>query len=194
MKDIINSLKDVKSNQVYHYANLEIFGYYGASEQINTSINLGNNNNANVYIVNTAVNFETEVNINIKCTGNNNSVTVKSLNIAGKDSSITNVVGVTINKGTKANSAHVNIKNFLLHNSSVILARPDLYIHTDSVECSHGCSMGYFNADQLFYLNTRGIKNAKELLLQGIINSMLVQSAEADKHIERLIDVQRLIS
>lgn len=194
MKDIISSLENIPSNQVFHYTNFEIFGYYGTSKQINTSIHLGNNNNANVYIVNTSVDFETEVNINIRCTGNNNSVTVKSLNIAGNNSKIENVVAVTVNKGTHKNSAHVSIKNFLLHNSSAILARPDLYIHTDDVECSHGCSMGHFNSDQLFYLKARGVKNAKELILQGIINSMLVQSVEADQHIERLIDVQRLIS
>lgn len=180
-------------NKIYNNTNLNVIGFYGNPMLINNTITLGNDNVVTVHIINTSYHFNTQVNIQIKCTGNNNNVTVKSLNISGEDSNIENIVGVTVNKETYNNSANVSIKNYLLNNNSKILSRPDLYIFSDDVQCSHGCSMGYFNKEHIFYLYTKGIINAKQFLLQGIIDSMIQETNVTEEYKKSLINVQRLI-
>ncbi len=65
----------------------------------------------------------------------------------------------------ETNAAQVN-KNLLLSNDSVIHANPHLEIYADDVKCSHGCSIGRLDDEQLFYLRARGIpeENAKAIL------------------------------
>ena len=187
------SLENIDTNKTYNNECLSIFGFYGKPMLINNTITLGNDNVVTVHVINTTLEFETNVNIDIQCIGNNNNVIVKSLNISGENSNITNIVGVTVSKHTYNNSANVSIKNYLLHNNCKILSRPDLYIFSDDVKCSHGCSMGYFNKQQIFYLHSKGIIHAKQFLLQGIIDSMLAEIDIVKEYKKSLINVQRLI-
>ncbi len=187
-------LENIQNNKTYNNQNLQVFGFYGNPMLINNTIILESNNNVTVYLITTSLDFVTQVNLKIVCKGHNNNVTVKSLNISGENSSITNIVGVTVEKSTHNNSANVSIKNYLLYNNCKILSRPDLYIFSDDVKCSHGCSMGYFNKEQIFYLHSKGIVNAKQFLLQGIIDSMIKEIKMANNFTKSLINVQRLIS
>ncbi|TWW09261.1 hypothetical protein E3A20_16110 [Planctomyces bekefii] len=48
-------------------------------------------------------------------------------------------------------------KNLLLTPEAEIDTKPELQIDTDDVKCSHGATVGRLNADELFYLKSRGI-------------------------------------
>jgi Fe-S cluster assembly protein SufD len=41
-----------------------------------------------------------------------------------------------------------------------------LEIYTDDVECSHGSTVGYLNADERFYMQSRGIPEEEAVRLQ----------------------------
>lgn len=47
--------------------------------------------------------------------------------------------------------------NVILSNTALVTSKPELEIFCDDVECRHGATIGNFNSDQDFYLQTRGI-------------------------------------
>lgn len=73
-----------------------------------------------------------------------------------------------------ASSEQLN-KNLLLSDNARAYARPQLAIQTDEVQCHHGATVGQMNAEELFYLRTRGIdpSSASELVLRGFVNDLL---------------------
>lgn len=52
-------------------------------------------------------------------------------------------------------------KNLLLSEKAKITARPQLEIYNEDVKASHGATYGKINAEEMFYLGTRGIPKAK---------------------------------
>lgn len=60
-------------------------------------------------------------------------------------------------------------KNILLHRTAEIHAQPELQIDCDAVSCTHGATIGKFDAAALFYLTSRGIpeKEAREILISA---------------------------
>ena len=58
--------------------------------------------------------------------------------------------------------------NILLSDTAVAGSRPQLEIYADDVECSHGATAGFLNADELFYMRSRGIPEAEARRLQMI--------------------------
>ena len=74
----------------------------------------------------------------------------------------------------KTNAFQTN-KNILLSDTSSIKTKPQLEIWADDVSCSHGCTTGQIDEEQLFYLRSRGISksSAKALLLHAFVNDVL---------------------
>lgn len=70
----------------------------------------------------------------------------------------------------KTNAFQQN-NNLLLSDSAQIHAKPQLEIYADDVKCSHGCTVGQFNPESLFYLRARGIgeSEAKKLLVEAFL-------------------------
>ena len=62
-------------------------------------------------------------------------------------------------------------KNLLLSDGARAIARPQLEIFADDVECAHGSNTGQLDNDQLFYLKSRGIAEyeAKTILMKGFV-------------------------
>ena len=60
-------------------------------------------------------------------------------------------------------------KALVLSDDATMNSRPELEIFADDVACGHGATIGGLNADQLFYLETRGLsaKEAEVLLLEA---------------------------
>ncbi len=56
----------------------------------------------------------------------------------------------------------------LLDAAAVVESRPQLEIYADDVECSHGATSGFLNADELFYMRSRGIREKEARRLQMI--------------------------
>lgn len=68
----------------------------------------------------------------------------------------------------KTNAFQQN-NNMLIGDKSTVYTKPQLEIFADDVKCSHGCTMGQFDDDALFYLRARGIgeESARVLLVHA---------------------------
>jgi len=79
------------------------------------------------------------------------------------------------------NAAQLN-RNLLLSQKSHVDTKPELNITADNVQCSHGATVSQLEADELFYLRSRGLDNqaATHLLINAfaaeIINELPMAS------------------
>jgi Fe-S cluster assembly protein SufD len=68
---------------------------------------------------------------------------------------------------------------------------PGLEILNDEVRCSHGATNGPVSADELFYMEARGIPadKARRLIVNGFFNSLLerVENETLRAHLETLV-------
>ncbi|TNE82946.1 MAG: Fe-S cluster assembly protein SufD [Gammaproteobacteria bacterium] len=74
----------------------------------------------------------------------------------------------------KTDARQVN-HNLLLSPHVEIDTKPELEIYADDVQCSHGCTTGEMDPDQLFYLRARGIpeSRARKMLVDAFAGEML---------------------
>lgn len=56
--------------------------------------------------------------------------------------------------------------NIVLGAGAEVRTRPQLEIYADDVKCSHGATAGQLNADECFYMRSRGIPEAEARILQ----------------------------
>lgn len=68
----------------------------------------------------------------------------------------------------KTNAFQQN-NNMLIGDKSAVYSKPQLEIFADDVKCSHGCTIGQFDDQALFYLRARGIgeESARTLLVHA---------------------------
>jgi Fe-S cluster assembly protein SufD len=66
-------------------------------------------------------------------------------------------------------------KTLLLSDDATINSKPQLEIFADDVKCTHGATVGQLDAEQLFYLRTRGIgeEQARALLTFAFANDII---------------------
>ena len=80
--------------------------------------------------------------------------------------------------------------NIVASKGATINTKPELEIYADDVKCSHGCTVGQFDEEAMFYLNARGIdeESAKSLLVQAYIGDVLnsVKYEEIKNEVVRL--------
>lgn len=75
-------------------------------------------------------------------------------------------------------------RNLQLSNTGTAFSKPQLEIFADDVSCSHGATIGQLDADQAFYLKTRGLTEGqtREILTLGfaldVIDSIPVDSVQ----------------
>lgn len=90
----------------------------------------------------------------------------------------------------KTNAFQQN-NNMLLSDKAVMDTKPQLEIFADDVKCSHGSTMGSFNADALFYLKARGIgeASARNLLVKAFAFDVTnkIQIPDVRNFVEKLI-------
>jgi Fe-S cluster assembly protein SufD len=78
---------------------------------------------------------------------------------------------VTVQQDAQHTDAQQSNQNILLARTATANAKPELIIFADDVKCAHGATVGELDADQLFYLQARGLDpaSAKQLLVEGFI-------------------------
>lgn len=90
----------------------------------------------------------------------------------------------------KTNAFQQN-NNILLSPNATINTKPQLEIWADDVKCSHGCTTGQLDEEQLFYLRARGIskEKAKAMLLHAFASDVLSKIAiePVREYLEQLI-------
>lgn len=88
--------------------------------------------------------------------------------------------------------AYQKVRNLLLSDDAEANSMPGLEILADNVRCTHGATSGQINANEMFYLRSRGIpvKVAQRLIVTGFLNEVirrLDQPAIAER-LNRLIE------
>ena len=98
---------------------------------------------------------------------------------------------VIVEKESQKINAFQQNNNILIDDNATVNAKPQLEIYADDVKCSHGCTIGQFDEDALFYLRSRGIglKEAQALLMYAFANTVLetVKIPELKRRINNLI-------
>lgn len=66
-------------------------------------------------------------------------------------------------------------RNLLLSDHARVDTKPQLEIENDDVKCAHGAAIGQLDADELFYLQSRGLDlaSAKNLLTYGFASDLI---------------------
>jgi Fe-S cluster assembly protein SufD len=79
-------------------------------------------------------------------------------------------------------------QTLLLSPDAEIDTKPELEIFADDVKCSHGATVGELDADQLFYLRTRGIPDAEARSM--LVRAFLIEALDAvtDEAVRSLLD------
>ncbi|MCK5424563.1 MAG: Fe-S cluster assembly protein SufD [Emcibacter sp.] len=78
---------------------------------------------------------------------------------------------VIVARDAQKTNADQSNKNLLLSRKAEANAKPELLIYADDVKCSHGSTVGEMDANQLFYLRSRGLDEsaAKGLLVEAFV-------------------------
>ena len=82
---------------------------------------------------------------------------------------------IKIENSAAKSITHQNSQAILLNDGAFMASKPQLEIYIDDVEASHGSTIGELDADQLFYLRSRGInkEDARKLLILAFANEMI---------------------
>jgi Fe-S cluster assembly protein SufD len=78
---------------------------------------------------------------------------------------------IEVAHGAQKTDAEQSVKAMLLDRGATANAKPELEIFADDVKCAHGATVGELDANQLFYLGSRGLPpaEARALLLEGFV-------------------------
>lgn len=91
----------------------------------------------------------------------------------------------------KTNAFQQN-NNMLIGEKSAVYTKPQLEIFADDVKCSHGCTIGQFDDEALFYLRSRGIgeEKARTVLVHAFAFDVTTRFSNetVKKHVEKLVE------
>jgi Fe-S cluster assembly protein SufD len=76
---------------------------------------------------------------------------------------------IVVPKAAQLTNANQLSRNLLLSNKAKIDTKPQLEIVADNVKCTHGATVSQLEADEIFYLQSRGLdyQSAADLLVKG---------------------------
>ena len=81
---------------------------------------------------------------------------------------------IRVDPGAHKTDAYQKVRNLLLTDEAESNSAPGLEIEADDVRCSHGATTGQVDAEELFYLLSRGIplREAQRLVVFGFLNEV----------------------
>jgi Fe-S cluster assembly protein SufD len=84
---------------------------------------------------------------------------------------------VMVRREAQQTSSYQLNKNLLLSRGARVDTKPQLEIFADDVKCTHGATIGQLSDEQLFYLQTRGLKRdaARRMLIRGFVDDVVGQ-------------------
>ena len=82
---------------------------------------------------------------------------------------------VTVRPDAQKVEGHQMSRALLLSETAEVNTKPELFIHADDVQCSHGATAGDLDAEALFYLRSRGVPEgqARQLLVEAFLNEAI---------------------
>jgi Fe-S cluster assembly protein SufD len=93
---------------------------------------------------------------------------------------------VFVRPDAQQTNAYQQNGNILVTDKATINAKPELEIYADDVKCSHGCTIGQFDEEALFYARSRGIgeTEAKAMLVHAFVGDVLEGFAVQEVRLE----------
>ena len=84
---------------------------------------------------------------------------------------------VLVRPGAQKTDAYQSNRNLLLSEAAEVDTKPQLEIYADDVKCSHGATVGALDADQIFYLRSRGVdeRAARSALTFGFADEIVAR-------------------
>jgi Fe-S cluster assembly protein SufD len=108
----------------------------------------------------------------------------------GKSQNVVNGKIFVAKDAQKVDSSQYN-HNLLLSDHAEVNAKPELEIYADDVKAAHGATVGQLSEEEVFYLETRGIKpeKAKEMITLGFAMDLVerVESQVAKDSVGELL-------
>lgn len=94
-------------------------------------------------------------------------------------------------RAQKVESSQIN-KNLLLSDKCEVDTKPELEIYADDVKANHGATIGQLDPNQIFYLQSRGLKlsQATKILAHGFVSDLglKINDPTVSSTVLRLID------
>ncbi|MBE6252218.1 MAG: SufD family Fe-S cluster assembly protein [Bacteroidales bacterium] len=94
---------------------------------------------------------------------------------------------IVVAPGAQKTEAYQENHNIVLTQEAKVVTKPQLEIYADDVKCSHGATVGQLNADELFYMRSRGIPEAEARTLQMLSFLSPVIPAGREEEIEAAV-------
>lgn len=99
---------------------------------------------------------------------------------------------VYVKQDAQRTRAYQSNANILQGDDAKVYSKPELEIYADDVKCSHGCTIGRFDEQGMFYLRSRGISEAeaKKMMAHAFMYDVVerIENKEWSKHLAELID------
>ena len=115
------------------------------------------------------------VNINVEVNGNNNK-TIVNVRTISMENHATFDVKIKANESTNNNDITEDLK--AINEDGTVTFLPVLQVNTNEVNASHFATIGGFDKNELFYLESKGLSaiKAKEILKRGFIENLFSDS------------------
>ncbi|HEX2467826.1 MAG TPA: Fe-S cluster assembly protein SufD [Solirubrobacterales bacterium] len=86
---------------------------------------------------------------------------------------------IRVDPGAQRTDAFQESRNLLLSNRAHADAIPGLEIEADDVRCTHAAAVAQVDAEQLYYLRSRGLSeaDAKRLVIEGFLQALVERTA-----------------
>jgi len=113
--------------------------------------------------------------------------------VAGKATGVFNGK-VYVKQDAQRTRAYQSNANILQGDDAKVYTKPELEIYADDVKCSHGCTIGRFDEQGMFYLRSRGISEAeaKKMMAHAFMYDVLerITNENWKAHLAELIDAK----
>jgi Fe-S cluster assembly protein SufD len=82
---------------------------------------------------------------------------------------------IRVERGAHRTDAYQKVRDLLLSDEAEANSMPGLEILADDVRCTHGATSGQVDAEELFYMLSRGIppRQARQLIVFGFLNEVI---------------------
>ena len=107
--------------------------------------------------------------------------------IAGGEAQVNFGGTIVVAPDAQQTEAYQENHNIVLTETAKVDTRPQLEIYADDVKCSHGATVGQLNADELFYMRSRGVPEAEARTLQMLSFLSPVIPAGREEEIEQVL-------
>jgi Fe-S cluster assembly protein SufD len=94
---------------------------------------------------------------------------------------------ILVRQGAQQTDAAQSCRGLLLSDRARLDVKPQLEIFADDVKCAHGAAIGQLDADELFYLRSRGLTEARARnLLTYAFAAEIIERVPIDSLVKRL--------